>query len=58
MIVDEHFVTVGSTNFDPRSFELNDEANLNIFDSSFALRQIGMFERDLALSRRLTFLQW
>jgi cardiolipin synthase len=33
MIVDEHFVTVGSTNFDPRSFELNDEANLNIFDS-------------------------
>ena len=58
MIVDEHFVTVGSTNFDPRSFELNDEANLNIFDSSFALQQIVVFERDLALSRRLTFAQW
>jgi cardiolipin synthase len=58
MIVDEHFVTVGSTNFDPRSFELNDEANLNVFDSSFALQQIVVFERDLALSRRLTFAQW
>jgi cardiolipin synthase len=58
MIVDEHFVTVGSTNFDPRSFELNDEANLNIFDSGFARQQIAVFERDVALSRRLTNAQW
>ncbi|MBP8295060.1 MAG: cardiolipin synthase B [Burkholderiales bacterium] len=58
MIVDEHFVTVGSTNFDPRSFELNDEANLNIFDSAFAREQIAVFEKDVALSRRMTHAQW
>jgi cardiolipin synthase A/B len=58
MIVDEHFVSVGSTNFDPRSFELNDEANLNIFDSRFAQEQIAVFDKDVALSRRLTLAQW
>ena len=58
MIVDEHFVTVGSTNFDPRSFELNDEANLNIFDSNFARQQNAVFDKDVALSRRMTFAQW
>ena len=30
MIVDGLLVSVGSTNFDNRSFRLNDEANLNI----------------------------
>jgi cardiolipin synthase len=30
MIVDEIFTSVGSTNFDNRSFRLNDEANLNV----------------------------
>ncbi len=34
MIVDEFMVSVGSTNFDDRSFRLNDEANLNIYDRS------------------------
>jgi cardiolipin synthase A/B len=58
MIVDEHFVSVGSTNFDPRSFELNDEANLNIFDTGFARQQIAVFDRDVALSRRMTLAQW
>ena len=58
MIVDEHFVTVGSTNFDPRSFELNDEANLNIFDSNFARQQNAVFNKDVELSRRITFAQW
>ena len=32
MIVDELLVSVGSTNFDNRSFRLNDEANLNVYD--------------------------
>ena len=58
MIVDEHFVSVGSTNFDPRSFELNDEANLNIFDSGFARQQNAVFDKDVALSRRMTFARW
>ena len=41
MIVDEFLVSVGSTNFDNRSFRLNDEANLNIYDAAFAAEQVG-----------------
>jgi cardiolipin synthase len=47
MIVDELLVSVGSTNFDNRSFRLNDEANLNVFDRVFASRQTAIFEDDL-----------
>ena len=36
IIVDDVWVSVGSTNFDDRSFRLNDEANLNIYDAAFA----------------------
>ena len=36
MIVDGIWVSVGSTNFDNRSFRLNDEANLNVLDRGFA----------------------
>jgi cardiolipin synthase len=58
MIVDERFASVGSTNFDPRSFNLNDEANLNIVDAEFARRQVEVFRRDLSQSRQITFAQW
>ena len=47
MIVDQLMVSVGSTNFDNRSFRLNDEANLNVYDAAFAARQTGVFEQDL-----------
>ena len=58
MVVDALLVSVGSTNFDERSFRLNDEANLNVFDAGFAKRQIGVFEADAKLSRRMTFEAW
>jgi cardiolipin synthase len=58
MIVDRLLVSVGSTNFDPRSFRLNDEANLNIYDTAFAASQTEVFERDLAKSRRVTLAEW
>jgi len=58
MIVDSLLVSVGSTNFDNRSFRLNDEANLNIFDTNFAARQSEVFEADLRLSKRVTFEAW
>jgi cardiolipin synthase len=58
MIVDEFMVSTGSTNFDDRSFRLNDEANLNIYDASFAAEQVAIFAADLAKSRRITFEQW
>ena len=58
MIVDGLWATVGSTNFDPRSFNLNDEANLSYYDAEFARRQIGIFQADLAHSRRITLQEW
>jgi cardiolipin synthase A/B len=58
MIVDGLWTTVGSTNFDPRSFSLNDEANVNFYDVDFAGRQIEIFQKDLAHSRPVTFQEW
>jgi len=58
MIVDGLWVSVGSTNFDNRSFRLNDEANLNIHDAAFAARQTAHFENDVAKSRRVTLETW
>ncbi len=58
MIVDNLLVSVGSTNFDNRSFRLNDEANLNIYDTEFAKRQTIIFENDLKNARQVTFQSW
>ena len=58
LVVDRAWVSVGSTNFDTRSFRLNDEANLNVFDRDFALRQVHDFENDLKRSRRISYEEW
>jgi cardiolipin synthase len=58
MIVDDLWVSVGSTNFDARSFRLNDEANLNVCDRAFARSQIDAFEQDKAGSLLVTLQDW
>ncbi len=58
MIVDGTLVSVGSTNFDDRSFRLNSEANLNILDPAFAASMKKTFYEDLAKSRPITFDEW
>ena len=58
MVVDALLVSVGSTNFDERSFRLNDEANLNIMDAAFARRQIEIFQADMKRSKRMSFEAW
>ena len=58
MIVDEIWVSVGSTNFDNRSFRLNDEANLNLIDRDFAAHQIEAFRMDKARCRKITLETW
>jgi cardiolipin synthase len=58
MIVDDVWVSVGSTNFDNRSFRLNDEANLNIYDPAFARTQIAAFEADKTRARKVTREEW
>jgi cardiolipin synthase len=58
LIVDGLLVSVGSTNFDNRSFRLNDEATLNVVDPGFAAAQTATFEADLGLSRRVSHAEW
>jgi cardiolipin synthase len=58
MVVDGLLTSVGSTNFDVRSFRLNDEANLNIYDEAFAARQSAIFDEDIGHSHRVTYEEW
>ncbi len=58
LIVDDCMVSVGSTNFDNRSFRLNDEANLNVFDTAFAEELVKVFQKDKARSRQVTYEDW
>ena len=58
VIVDGTLSIVGSANFDNRSFELNDELNVVVFDRTVAERLRGDFERDLGKSRRLDLQSW
>ncbi len=58
MIVDGVWVSAGSTNFDNRSFRLNDEANLNVLDRRVARALTETFEADRARSRRITLEEW
>ncbi len=58
LIVDETFASIGSTNFDERSFRLNDEANLNVFDAEFTAAKIEIFAQDLAQSRQISLQEW
>ena len=58
LIFDEYMVSVGSTNFDMRSFELNDEASLNVYDEEFAREMTAVFESDLESSSRYTLEDW
>lgn len=58
LVVDSLVVSVGSTNFDNRSFSLNDEANLNIIDADFAEEQVAIFEDDWKLAKPITYAAW
>ena len=54
IIVDDTFVSVGSGNFDNRSIQLNDEANLDVLDRDFAAQQTRLFEMDKKQSHEMT----
>jgi len=58
MIVDGLWSSVGSTNFDSRSFGLNDEVNLNLLDAGVAQALAAVFERDRAQSRAVSLQSW
>jgi cardiolipin synthase len=58
MTVDGVWSLVGSANFDDRSFELNDEVGLGIYDSGFAADLEAIFEADLKYCQELNFEDW
>lgn len=58
LVVDELWSVVGSTNFDHRSFGLNDEVNMAACDPLLAERLLEDFTRDLAESRPVTYEDW
>jgi cardiolipin synthase len=58
LVVDELWSVVGSTNFDNRSFGLNDEVNLAACDAELARRLIEDFAGDLSQSRPISHREW
>ncbi|MGH9584388.1 MAG: phospholipase D-like domain-containing protein, partial [Bryobacteraceae bacterium] len=54
MTIDGVCAVVGSANFDHRSFALNDEVNVAIFDRGIAASLEQQFREDLGQSRRIT----
>ena len=54
MVVDDIWATVGSVNFDAKSFRDNDEANLNVLDKNFAATLVEILEEDKRKSAPLT----
>lgn len=58
LTIDGLWSVVGSTNFDNRSFGLNDEVNLAACDTAFTARLDEDFGRDLAESREITYQAW
>ena len=58
LIVDDLWVSIGSSNMDNRSFHINDEANLNVFDRDFADLQVNIFEADKDHARQVTLQEW
>jgi cardiolipin synthase len=58
LVVDGMLSMAGSANFDNRSFELNDELNVAVFDARLAERLRLDFERDLTKSKKLDLEEW
>jgi cardiolipin synthase len=58
LVVDGMWSVVGSTNFDSRSFGINDEVNVAALDKELAARLEEDFRADLEVSHRVTYEEW
>jgi len=58
IVVDGVWATIGSTNFDNRSFALNQEINLTVYNREIAQRLERIFADDLKYAERVTYEQW
>ena len=57
-LIDGVWSTVGSSNLDWRSFIDNQEVNAVVLGREFAQQMQAMFDRDLAISRRIDPQEW
>ncbi len=58
MVVDGTWTTIGSTNFDNRSFALNQELNVTVYDAALAHRLEEIFREDLKHAKNITYEAW
>jgi cardiolipin synthase len=58
LVIDGAWSTVGSVNFDNRSFQLHDEATLCVQSDATAARLTEQFELDLAVSEEIVEERW
>jgi cardiolipin synthase A/B len=58
MVVDGVWATIGSANVDNRSFALNEEVNVALYDAPMAARLGQIFAADIAHSRRVDEARW
>ena len=58
MVVDDLWSTVGTTNFDNRSFSHNEENNVCVCDAGVAAQLAQTFERDIAVCEEVTLENW
>jgi len=58
MIIDGLWSFVGSTNFDDRSLDINDEASVGLIDPRIAGQLVAAFEADVKKSKRLDAATW
>ena len=55
LLIDEEVISVGTCNLDYRSFYLNFEVNLNVYNKEVANAFKVQYYKDIAISKRLTF---
>ena len=58
LIIDREWCTIGSTNFDPRSFRINDEISVAIYDPRIAEELAREFEKDMRHTHEWTLDGW
>lgn len=58
ILIDDEFVTIGSTNFDFRSFEHNFEGNLFFYSRQFNERMLAIYNKDLESCTRVIPAEW
>lgn len=58
MVVDGMWSSIGSTNFDDRSFELNDEIQMGILGTDIAAQLEDAWEQDMRFARKIEMNEW